>query len=370
MICSDDMMPAVSEIANRRLHAQRLAGAPFASAVDAVGWLGAVQSQDVAGAKWALGQRTQGATDADIDRLVDEGSILRTHVLRPTWHFVLPDDIRWLLALTAPRLKARLAQYDRQLGVDAAVIARSQTVMAGALEDGSHLTRGEIAGALERSDIPAGGQRLSHLVMHAELDAVVVSGPRRGKQHTYGLVDARAPNARRLDREEALAELTCRYFTSHGPAQVHDFAWWSGLTVADARRGLALVGAALNHEVIGGKSYWGSPDTRWEAQPGPAVHLLPNYDELLVAYRDRSASLDPARPFDGSIFPRGSILGNVVARNGQVWGGWKRRLKGRRLVVEVELLDVLDAGGAAALEQATALLGRFLGVPVETALER
>jgi hypothetical protein len=354
-------------IAARRLHAQRLTGEPFASTVEALGRLGAVQAQDYAGAKWALGQRTRAVTDADLDRLFDEGAILRTHVMRPTWHFVLPDDVRWLLELTGPRVKARMAHYDRQLELDAAVLKRSRAVMEAALRDGSHLTRGELVAALERSGIPARGQRLGHLVLHAELDAVVVSGPRRARQFTYALLEERAPNARRLDRDEALAELTRRYFTGHGPAQVQDFAWWSGLTVADVKRGLALVGPALVHEVIGGSSYWSSPDLHPAVGGGPIVHLLPNYDEFLIAYRDRTASLDPARGFDTAPFPYGSILAHVVALNGQVWGGWKRRLRGRQVVVELGPLDILDATETAALRRAAGDLARFLGVSVRVA---
>lgn len=362
----------VSDVAGRRLRTQRLTGEPFASAVEAVGWLGAVQSQDYSGAKWALGQRTRGVTDADVDRLFDQGAILRTHVMRPTWHFVLPGDVRWLLELTAPRIRATMAYYDRQLEVNPAVLKRSHTVLEATLRSGSYRTRSELGAALERSGIPASGQRLGHLLLHAELDAVVVSGPRRGRQFTYALLDDRAPDARRLDRDAALAELARRYFTGHGPAQVQDFAWWSGLTVADAKRGLALVGPALAHEVIAGKSYWSSPDLRPAGAPrrdgAPIVHLLPNYDEFLVAYRDRTAALDPARAFDTAPFPNGSILAHVVVLNGQVWGGWKRRVEGRQVVVELGPLDVLDAAGAAALQGAANDLARFLGFPVTMAV--
>ena len=353
-----------NDIAARRLDTQRLTGEPFASALDAVARLGAVQSQDYAGAKWALGQRTSDATDADLDRLFDEGAILRTHVMRPTWHFVLPEDIRWLLDLTAPRVKATFASYARRLEVDAAVLKGSHAVIEAALRGGSHLTRRELGVVLERAGIPTDGLRLGHLVSSAELDGIVTSGPRHGKQMTYALLEERAPSARRLDRDEALAELTRRYFTGHGPAQVQDFAWWSGLTVADVKRGLALVGTALAHEVIGGKSYWSSPDAPPAPERAPIVHLLPNYDEFLVAYRDRTASLDPARGFDTAPFPYGSILAHVVVLNGQVWGGWKRRLQDRQAFVEVGPLDVLDTAEGAALQKEVERLARFLGVPV------
>ncbi|HKF74524.1 MAG TPA: winged helix DNA-binding domain-containing protein [Candidatus Dormibacteraeota bacterium] len=357
----------MTSVAVRRLGAQRLTGEPFSTPVEAVRWLGAVQSQDYAGAKWALGQRTRAARDADLDRLFDEGTILRTHVMRPTWHFVLPADVRWLLELTAPRVRAALAHYDRQLELDRSVLRRSHRVLESVLGGGSHLTRGELAAALAGSGIPAAGQRLGHLLMHAELDAVVVSGPRRGRQFTYALLDERAPGARRLDRDEALGELTLRYFSGHGPAQAPDFAWWSGLTVADARRGLALAGSALVHEVIDGRSYWSSPGAPPAVEGGPVGHLLPNYDEFLVAYRDRTAALDPERPLDTTPFPGGSILAHVVALDGQVRGGWKRRLHRGQVVVELGPLDALEAAEAAALHRAAAGLARFLDLPVTVA---
>src|SRR5215471_2681302 len=361
-------MPSADRVAERRLHTQRLTGRPFATAVDAVGWLGAVQSQDYAGAKWALGQRTRDVTDADLDRLVDAGAILRTHVMRPTWHFVLPDDIRWLLDLTAARVKARVAPYDRRLEIDEALLARCRDAIEAALRDGVNLTRTELSGVLERAGIPAKGQRLNHIMVYVELDGVIVSGPRRGKQLTYALLDERAPGARRLPREEALAELTLRYFTGHGPAQPQDFAWWSGLTVADAKRGLEMAGSALVREDIGGRPHWSSPDVPPPPRVrGPIVHLLPNYDELLIAYRDRSASIDPERELDLAPFPFGSILAHIVVVNGIVWGGWKRRPNGRGAIVELGPLGDLDDAHAAALEGAAADLERFLGAPVTIA---
>jgi hypothetical protein len=355
----------VTDLAARRLRAQRLSGEPCASAHEAVGWLGAVQSQDYAGAKWALGLRTAGLADADLDRLFDAGAILRTHVMRPTWHFVLPGDVRWLLQLTAPRVRASLAFADRRIEIDAAVLKRSHAVMEAALRDGANLTRDELAEALARAGIRASGQRLTHLVMHAEIDALVVSGPRRGRQFTYALLDYRAPGAGRMDREEALAELARRYFTGHGPAQLPDFTWWSGLTAADARRGLDLARPALAHEVIDGRSYWWAPDEPAPAAAAPLVHLLPNYDELLVAYRDRSAALHPG--LDVSPLPRASVLTNVVVVDGLVRGGWSRRLAGGRVLVEVGPLGPLDDTARAALDRAAGDLGRFLGAPASVA---
>lgn len=352
------------DVAARRLRTQRLTGERFATADEAVGWLAAVQSQDYAGAKWALGQRVAGLTDRDTDRLYDAGAILRTHVLRPTWHFVLPDDVRWLLDLTAPRVRMRLTPMDGRLETDGPLRARSQRAMERALGDGHHLTRAELGAALERAGIPATGMRLGHLVMYAELDGLIVSGARRGRQHTYALLAERAPHARRLTREEALGELALRYFRSHGPAQPQDFAWWSGLTIADARRGLALAGSALVEERVVGRSYWTDPHAPPPADEAPAVHLLPNYDEFLVAYRDRSDALDPARGLDTTPFPGGSVLAHVVVLRGQVWGCWRRRAEARQTVVALGPLDVLDPDETVALERAAEDLGRFLGAPV------
>jgi hypothetical protein len=352
-------------IASRRLTTQRLVGEPLESVVDAVGWLGAVQSQDYPGAKWGLGQRSRGATDAEVDRLFDEGAILRTHVLRPTWHFVLPVDIRWMLELTAPRVKSRMALYDRRLEIDEELMKRSRAVIETSLLDGANMTRRELRVALEQAGIPTDNSRLANLLMHAELDAIVTSGAHRGRQMTYALLELRAPTAIRLDSDAALAELTRRYFTSHGPAQVQDFAWWSGLTMRDTRRGLEMAGSALVHEVIDGKSYWTSPDERRATGLGPVAHLLPDFDEYLVAYRDRSAALERADRFRQAPLPPGDALMLGLTVNGQVLGGWKLLNQGRRVILELRLLGRLDEQETLAVREGAAGLERFVGLSVE-----
>jgi hypothetical protein len=355
----------MTDIAARRLRAQRLTGEPFRSAVDALCWLGAVQSQDYPAAKWGLGQRVQGATEVELDRLFDQGAILRTHAMRPTWHFVLPDDIRWLLELTGPRVRLGLSGRHRQLEIDGGVVARAGAAFIGALADGRYRTRPELGEVLRAAGISPDGQRLPHLLMAAELDGLITSGPRRGKQLTYALLEERAPKARALAHAEAIAELTRRYFRSHGPAQLQDFVWWSGLTVAGARSGIALAGAALDHQVIEGKDYW------FDAEAGPAceaasvAHLMPNFDEYTVAYRDRVAVIPPGRPFEPALFSSGGVLSNVVTIEGRVRGTWRRTVTGGGVRVEVRLLDRLEPLEAAAVEEAGRRLGRFLERPVE-----
>jgi len=215
-------------ITSARLCNQRLSGAGFATPEDVVSWLGAVQAQEYAGAKWALALRMRRASQPMIDATFAAGTILRTHVLRPTWHFVAPADIRWMLALSKPRVSAAMASYNRRLELDATVFRRSQRAIVRALRGGVQLTRQELKAVLQRAGINPGTiQRLAHIVIQAELDAVICSGPTRGSQSTYVLFEERVPASRLLERDHALAELARRYFTSHGPAQLRDFAWWA-----------------------------------------------------------------------------------------------------------------------------------------------
>jgi hypothetical protein len=354
----------VTSIAARRLHAQRLTGKPFASPVDAVRSLTAVQSQDYGGGKWALGLRTRGVTEAALDRLFDEGAILRTHVLRPTWHFVLPEDIRWLLDLTGSRITRGLAGRHRELELDAKVVARAEVAFAAALAGGHHLTRPELGDVLRKARLSPEGQRLPHLLMHAELDGLITSGARRGKLHTFALLEERAPKARRLDRDEAVAELTLRYFKSHGPAQLQDFAWWSGLTLAAARKGIADAGNALRHQAIDAKEYWFDPNAGRALDAAGLAHLLPNFDEYTVAYRDRTEVMLPHLAYEPANFPFGSILSNVVTVGGKVRGAWRRTLGRSAVSVEVRALDRFDSGEIAAVDEASRRFSRYLERPV------
>jgi hypothetical protein len=362
-LCS--LTPSVNDIAARRLQAQRLTGEPFKSPLDAVRSLTAVQSQDYTGAKWALGQRSRKTTDAELDRLFDAGAILRTHVLRPTWHFVLPEDIGWLLALTGPRIRAGSAARSRELEIDDKVAARAEALFSAALAGGRHLTRAELGQVLTAGGISPEGQRHPHLLMRAELDALIASGPRRGKQFTYALLEERAPNARRLDRDEAVADLTLRYFRSHGPAQIQDFVWWSGLRVADARAGIAIAGKALEHRASNGKDYWFDPSADRQPKAALVAHLLPNFDEYTVAYRDRAEMVHADRPFEARLFSFGSILSNVVIVGGRVRGSWRRSLARDAVRVEARMLDRLKPAESRAVEAAGRRLGEFLERPVD-----
>lgn len=341
-------------IAAARLRNQRLTAPGLRDPAAIVAWFGAVQAQELEAATWGVATRMRGEpSHAAIARALDAGHILRTHVMRPTWHFVAAADIRWMLELTAPRVHQVLRWGHGQFGLDLATRRRATRIVERALARAPvSLTRGELAEHLARSGLPLTGVRLALVTIHAELEGVICSGPRRGKQSTYALLDARAPHARTRPRDEALGELTKRYFRSHGPATVRDFVWWSGLTTADARRGLEIVGARA--ETIDGHTYW-SLSTARAADPPAAVHLLPIYDEYLVAYRDLHA------------VPRGAarfgILPQAMISRGQVVGVWKPAIEADRIVVHVRPTRRLTRDERSALEREAQRYGRFRDRP-------
>jgi len=328
-----------------------------------VRWLGAIQAQDYAGAKWALGLRLRRITDTNIEQAVADGSILRTHVLRPTWHFVAPEDIRWLLALTAPRIHAANAYYYRSLELDQALFARSSVALVKALRDGQQLTRAELAAVLRQAGIKGSGLRLVYLIGSAELGGIICSGARRGKQFTYALLDDRVPPTKTLERDEALAELARRYFTSHGPATEEDFMWWSGLTRADIRSGLEMVKQQMAYEVIDGKMYWFAASGPLASKSSQAAFLLPNYDEYIVGYTDRTAIFDSSH--SNKLDARGNpLFQHTILVKGRIVGTWKRILKKDALVIETKLFTRLTKAEDRSVALAIRRYGEFLELPV------
>ena len=324
-----------------------------------------MQSQDYPNAKWAVGQRLVGAraSEAELDRAFDAGEIIRTHVLRPTWHFVAPEDLRWLLALTAPRVHLASGYQYRLLEIDAALAARARAVIEKALRGGVALTRDELGARMIEAGIEAKGLRLAYLVGHAELEAVICSGPRRGKRQTYALVDERIPPARPRTRDEALAELARRYVEGHGAAQVADLAWWSGLTRADARMALESATPPLVRERHGDRTFWWSPMQPVPRFRPPVVHLLPNYDELLIAFRDRTDAMDPALPPPARVAQ--VVLAHIVVRDGLAVAGYRRRDEKATTMVSIDQLVELDSAEKAGVRAAVDRFAAFLGRPVE-----
>jgi winged helix DNA-binding protein len=350
-----------SLIVYQRLRNQRLSSTEFKRPVDVVRWLGAVQAQEFKAAKWAIAQRMRDATDDSIEQAFNNGEIIRTHVMRPTWHFVSPKDIRWLLELTAPRVNIASGSAYRMFELDDQVFKRTNKVLARALKGGKHLTRGSLKKILSESGVAADNSiRVAHILLRAELDGVICSGPREGNQFTYALFEERVPHTRRIDRGEALATLTERYFTSHGPATLQDFMWWSGLTANDAKAGISMVQRHLTKTLFDDKVFWG-PLYEESVKPKPSgACLLADFDEYVVAYKDRSAVFDNKNPF----VVRNGVLGRTVVVNGNIVGSWKQT-NGKRLEIKVKLFGPLKKGEKLAIAKAVDRYTRFLGVEID-----
>ena len=321
-----------------------------------------MQSQEFAYARWSVAQRANGVTAADIDKAFADGAILRIHVIRPTWHFVSPADIRWMLEISAPRVHALSAYYYRQQGVDASLAARANTVFARSLEGGRQLTRKEMATALQSAGITASGIKLAYLLMHAELDGVICSGALRGKQHTYALLADRVPKAKMLHRDEALAELTRRYFVSRGPATLKDYLGWSSLSAAQCKAGLEMVKHQLVQEVVDGRTYWFAAASTNRAPMSPVVDLVQGYDEYVMSYSEsRDVLFGPApgsaRPLDQTAFYHSILL------DGRLVGHWRHILEKKKVIIETQLDRPFNATEKKALKIAVERYGEFLQMP-------
>lgn len=349
------------DIVRRRLVGQRLAGEPSDTVADAVGWLGAVQAQEFAEAKWSLAERVRDCTDAGVEDAFSRGDIVRTHVLRPTWHFVAREDARWILRLTRPRVHALNAYWYRRAELDDSVFARAEQVFAGALAGGEARTRADLAARLAEAGIEAAGPRLAYLLMHAELQELICSGPRRGRQHTYTLFDDRVPVSAGDDRpyETALDEFVYRYFRSHGPATVRDFTNWSSLPVRDSRAALARLEERIGTVVDENGTVWffareaASVPVRPDRLAG--AFLLPMYDETIVAYQDLRVVLAHTPS-------RADLIERAIVIDGRTVGTWRRTINSDSAVVEARLFGSLTPGQTAALQNAVARFGGFLGI--------
>jgi hypothetical protein len=354
---------AIAEIAHRRLKNQRLSSTNIRKPADVVKWLCAVQAQDFYGVKWALGLRLQSATDAGIEKAFNDGDIVRTHVMRPTWHFVAPSDLRWLLKLTAPRVNAISSHYYRKFELDNRFFKRTNKVFMNALRGGKHLTRAELRTELQRAGVDPGDSiRLGLVLLRAELEGIICSGPRRESHFTYALLEERVPEVKTATHDEALAELTGRYFASRGPATLQDFVWWSGLTMTDAKSGVQMVQGQLAKEVIDGKDYWASSSVPRSVPAGPVAYLLPAYDEYIIAYKDRSVALDATARKIAS--ERNPVFNSVIVIDGRIVGGWKRTLKEDTVIVTLNPRRPLRKAEMLAVTEAARRYGTFLARPV------
>jgi len=324
----------VLEIIQHRLVNQQLATNSFNTAKELVGWMGAMQAQDYNQAKWAIGVRLPHLTGDQIESTFNTGEILRTHLMRPTWHFVSADDIYWMLELTASQIKAVLNSRHRLLELTEIGVRKSQEVMEKALSTKNSMTREELLNELQKANIPTDLQRASHFMLRAEIDGLICSGVIKGKKQTYDLLSVRVPRKIIMLKEEALAKLAKSYFSSHGPATLPDFVWWSGLSVSDARRGLEMNRPGLNSDSTGSETYWYVNPVIVPKTLPDSVYLLPAFDEFLISYKNRRAIIT-AEDHKKAISENG-IFRPVILVNGQISGLWKRTFKKDRVVVEIE----------------------------------
>ena len=351
------------EIAHLRLRAQHLTGPPAPDLADVVRSLGAVQAQEFAPALWSVAQRTSGYDEDAVRRAYDDGLLLRTHALRPTWHFLLPEDIGWVQRLTAPRVHGVSRYYYKQVGIDDVVAGRAAEVMLEALDGGAHLTRAELAQALARSGIEASGVRLAYLVMHAELEGLIASGVMRGKQHTYAPLAERAPASVRWEPDDPLAELTRRYLSGHGPATVKDLSWWASLTLTQVRDGIARLGDDVTSVDVDGLTYWFVGAAEGERAPSPTVRLLQAYDEFGVAFTEGRAVMNVAGHQLAP--PNANTVVHLLVLDSQVVGLWRRVVRKGGLDAALTTAVRLGARQRQAVEAAFAEYAQFTGQPVD-----
>lgn len=327
-------------ITNIRMRSQQLVSPGFEHPKDLVAWMGAIQAQDYPMSKWAVGARLPSGNLQAVDEALQRGEILRTHIMRPTWHLVAAEDIRWMLKLTAHRLKAAYNSYakGRIADISPRQYDSNKSALVSMLEGNKSLTNQEIeAGLIQvgviRPDNEADKLRVKYLIALAEVEGVICSGVDKGKKATYALLDERVPPMRELHKEEALAQLAGRYFRSHSPASLNDFTWWSGLTISEARQAIGLIERELiadrfaEQKLYVHESYKDTP-----ASQEDALHLLPSFDEYLISYKDRTTVLQPEhhpKAFNnfGTFYP-------VILHKGMIVGNWSKSVKKGALTVE------------------------------------
>ncbi|WP_166873169.1 winged helix DNA-binding domain-containing protein [Salinibacterium sp. ZJ450] len=350
-------------LAELRLMAQAIARPTFETPAAVVRHMLGMQAQDFAGALWSVGLRTTRATQADVVAALASGDIVRSWPLRGTLHFVPGEDLAWMLGVTAPRLIAGAATRHRGLGLDSSTFESARAVAETRLTGSGVLARNALLREFDRHGIDTGGQRGYHILWYLGQTGTLVFGPPDGRTQTFTLLDEWVRHPRRLERDEALGEFALRYFSSHGPATVRDFAWWASLTLRDARAGLAVAGEALTEIESDGVAYFLSPQTLDAARPTSAVRALPGFDEYLLGYQDRSAVI--MREHLAVVVPGGNgMFFPTIVVDGEVVGVWRRTGTAGEVEVIAEPFGELSDAARAGFDRAVQRFGRFLGTSV------
>ena len=349
------------DVLQRRLATQRLQTDQLPSAAEVVRLLGCVQSQEYAHALWSLGMRTSGLRAADVQAEFDRGDFLRTHILRPTWHFVPAEDIRWIQEVTAPRVQKLNQTIYRQESLDPATLDRGVALIVEELKGGRYRTRAELGQALADHHLVSQRLGLAYIVMNAELQGVICSGTMRGAQQTYALLDERVPrSAASSAKARDATELARRFFVGHGPASIQDLARWSSLTISQCRDAVDAVKDRLDCVTVEGLELWFDPDTPPAGQSSGAL-LVPLYDELTLSYpviNFPQAAGHPHTPGEDL------FVGSVIIAETNV-GTWRRAVKGRKMIMEIVLAPAVGRRSGALVEAAAGKLATFLGKELE-----
>lgn len=341
-----------------RLATQRLTGPAAGSPEQAVRDLLCVQAQDAALARAMIAYRAAG-TVAGVDAAVADGRLIRTHVLRPTWHYVAATDLRWLLALTAAPMAARLGAREHQLGIDHGLVDAALRVFADRLAGRRFALRKELAAALAEAGLldpadPLTGQRVGHLLMFAEYRALVCSAPVASPTHHYALVDEVVPPAAAKPREEAVTDLVLRFIQGHGPVALKELQRWTPIPLVEIRGALDRLSGLLERQTVEDMELWsgaGLPQTR----PRQAW-LLSIFDEAFLTYPLVNFLRSPGHPAGSTAYRFAEAGGGVVVCDLRDVGLWRRRVTGAAVEVTLDLDPGLSAAQLSAVHEAAELL--------------
>jgi len=331
------------DISHHRLFSQKLLGNNASSPQEVVKHLGAMQAQDYSMAKWAIGSRCD-ATEKEIEEAINSGKIIRTHILRPTWHFVSADDIHWMLDVSGPQVKRIILAETKKQGYDEKEFDKINSRIEKMLSGNNHLTRDEIIQELNIKKI-AGEYYLSPvlIMMYAELEGLVCNGKMKGKQMTYALLEERVskPKSSKLTKEEGLAKLALKYFESHGPSTLLDFSWWSGFPSTICKQIINAIELQLNSFEIDGLKYWFGKDDSLENSFRESVHFIAAFDEILISYKTREASI--LLEHQSKAFTNNGIFKPVILENSKVIGTWKRTIKKDHAKIETQFFNETES---------------------------
>lgn len=346
------------EISHYRLASQKLYKTTPNAPQDIVRHLGAMQAQDYSMAKWAIGARCE-ASEKEIEEAINSAKIIRTHILRPTWHFVAAEDIHWMLAISGPQVKRTVTSYAKKYGFDAKKLNQINASIEKILVGNNHLTRDEIMQELNLEKAPCGGSFGSIIMMNAELDGLVCNGKMKGKQIAYALLEERVakPNTK-LSEDEALAKLAKRYFESHGPATLLDFSWWSGFSTTNCKLVIGSIESELDSVEIDNQKYWFGASFNHDDHFRESVHFLPAFDEILIAYKTREVSILPEH--QSKAFTNNGIFKPIILENGKVIGTWKRTIKKDHAKIETQFFQKTENAKKAALFNGVKSFGSYL----------